>query len=189
MKLWLENKKKAIEIIKDDCILTCKQPVVIDKRKTELYFDQKYDKPRTNLLAIFDECPECNDTEFLDFEPEEVGTVLNSLPARKRWEIDGVGYEDYRNNAKSSKINLSICFNVNKRFKRPRRTWKHALLRRTPKQNYEEKDLSTLRDISLLPTVYKISAKCSVNRLLPIIVETPVISGNVLTSKKKTAKN
>ena len=52
--------------------------------------------------------------------------------------------------------------------------WKHALLRRTPKKNYEENDLSTLQDISLLPTAYKIFAKCLVNRLLPIIVETTV---------------
>ena len=34
--------------------------------------------------------------------------------------------------------------------------------------------MSSLRDISLLPTVYKIFAKCLVNRLLPIIVETAV---------------
>ena len=32
----------------------------------------------------------------------------------------------------------------------------------------------TLRDISLFPTVYKIFAKCLVNRLLPIIVQTTV---------------
>ena len=32
--------------------------------------------------------------------------------------------------------------------------------------------MSSLRDISLLPTVYKSFAKCLVNRLLPIIVET-----------------
>ena len=63
---------------------------------------------------------ECNDTEIPDFEPEEVGTVLKSLPGRKRRGI--VRYEDYRNNAKSSKINLSICFSVNKRFKRSPRT-------------------------------------------------------------------
>ena len=59
LKLWFENKKKIIEIIKDDCILTHKQPVVIDKGRTELYFDQKYDKPRSKLSAIFDEYPEC----------------------------------------------------------------------------------------------------------------------------------
>ena len=93
LKLWFENKKKTIEIIKDDCILPCKQPVVIDKRRTELYLDQKYDKPRTNLSAIFDDYPECNDTEIPDFETEEVGTVLKSLPGRKRWGIDGVRYE------------------------------------------------------------------------------------------------
>ena len=62
-----------------------KQPAVIDKKKTEQYYDQKYDKPRINLLDIFDEYPECNQTEIPDFEPEEVGTVLKSLPRGKRF--------------------------------------------------------------------------------------------------------
>ena len=84
LKLWFENKKKIIEIIKDDCISTRKQSVLTDKGRTELCFDQKHDKSRTNLLAIFDEYPECDDTEIPDFEPEEVGTVLKSLPRRKR---------------------------------------------------------------------------------------------------------
>ena len=40
------------------------------KKKAEQYYDQKYDKPRINLLDIFDEYPECNQTEIPDFEPE-----------------------------------------------------------------------------------------------------------------------
>ena len=67
-----------------------------------------------------------------------------------------------------------MCFNINKRFKKLPRSLKHALLRRAPKKNYKENDLSTLRDISLLPTAYKIFAKCLVNRLLPIVVDTAV---------------
>ena len=38
----------------------------------------------------------------------------------------------------------------------------------------KENELSTLRDISLLPTLYKILPDCLVNRLLLIIVETAV---------------
>ena len=174
LKVWFENKKKAIEIVKDDCLIIRKQPAVIDKKKTEQYYDKKYDKPRINLLDIFDEYPECNQTEIPDFEPEEVGTVLKSLPRGKRWGIDGVRYEDYKDNFESSKANLAMCFNINKRFKKLPRSLKHALLRRAPKKNYKENDLSTLRDISLLPTAYKIFAKCLVNRLLPIVVDTAV---------------
>ena len=100
LKLWFENKKKAIEIIKDDFILTCKQPVVIDKGRTELYFDQRYDKPRSNLSAILDDYPECNDTEIPDFEPEQVPGGGNSTLIRQVY-ATGV-------------LNLSPCSGVGK---------------------------------------------------------------------------
>ena len=47
--------------------------------------------------------------------------------------------------------------------------WKHALINRTPKKDFNEADLSTLRDISLLPTVYKIFSKAICQKLLPYI--------------------
>ena len=53
-------------------------------------------------------------------------------------------------------------------------TWKGALIRRNPKKNYDPEDLTTLRDISLLPTIYKIFAKCLVNRILPKVIGTAV---------------
>ena len=60
--------------------------------------------------------------------------------------------------------------NVVKKFKKAPRGWKHALIRRNPKKNYKPEDLTTLRDISLLPTIYKIFAKCLCNRILPNVV-------------------
>ena len=43
-----------------------------------------------------------------------------------------------------------------------------------PKKNYDPDDLTTLRDISLLPTIYKIFAKCLVSRILPKVIGTAV---------------
>ena len=64
--------------------------------------------------------------------------------------------------------------NVIKYFKKYPRTWKGALVRRNSKKNYDSNDLTTLRDISLLPTIYKIFAKCLVNRLLPTLIGSSV---------------
>ena len=47
--------------------------------------------------------------------------------------------------------------------------WKHALISRTPKKDFNEDDLSTLRDISLLPTLYKIFSKVLCQRIIPYI--------------------
>ena len=67
-----------------------------------------------------------------------------------------------------------MCFNINKRLKKLPRLLKLALLRQAPEKNYKENDLSTLRDISLPPTAYKIFVKCLVNRLLLIVVDRAV---------------
>ena len=67
-------------------------------------------------------------------------------------------------------VEVSKVLNVVKKFKKAPRGWKHALIRRNPKKNYKPEDLTTLRDISLLPTIYKIFAKCLCNRILPNVV-------------------
>ena len=55
---------------------------------------------------------------------------------------------------------------VNVRFSR---YWKHSLIQRIPKKNFDQNDLSTLRDISLLPVCFKIMSKDLCNRLLPMV--------------------
>ena len=46
-------------------------------------------------------------------------------------------------------------------------SWKDSVVQRIPKKNFTEEDLSTLRDISLLPTCYKILLKalCIISEL------------------------
>ena len=75
--------------------------------------------------------------------------------------------------AETNKEVSCIC-NVVKRFKKAPRTWKHGLIWRNPKKNYNPDDLTTLRDISLLPTIYKIFSKCLCNRIIPKVVGTAV---------------
>ena len=49
--------------------------------------------------------------------------------------------------------------------------WKHGSIRRALEKNYTENDLTTLRDISLLPCIYKLFMKAIVNRILPRVRE------------------
>ena len=77
-------------------------------------------------------------------------------------------------NSKEKNAEVSNIFNVVKRLRKAPLTWKHALIRRNPKKDYTPEDLATLRDISLLPTIYKIFAKCLCNRILPRVVGSAV---------------
>ena len=49
-------------------------------------------------------------------------------------------------------------------------SWKHAVIQRIPKKNFDITDLTTLRDISLLPVLYKIFSKCLCGRILPLVM-------------------
>ena len=73
----------------------------------------------------------------------------------------------------SAKTLVALVRSV-KDLKKVPRPWKHGLIRRAPKKSYKENDLTTLRDISLLPTVYKIFAKCLTKRILPTVVDTAI---------------
>ena len=48
--------------------------------------------------------------------------------------------------------------------------WKEAVIQRIPKKNFTIEDLSTQRDISLLPVCCKILSKAICNRIIPTIL-------------------
>ena len=173
IQLWFENKKQAIEIITNDGLWPSVTRAVIDKQKTEEYYEQKYNIERSDLKAIVKDYPDDN-VPIAEFLPQEVRPVIKALPNGKKWGYDGVRCEDLKENLDD--INTEICNVLNSliTFRKTPRTWKHALIRRNPKKKYDPNDLSTLRDISLLPTFYKLFAKCLVNRILPKIIDTSV---------------
>ena len=80
--------------------------------------------------------------------------------------IDGVRYEDIKNNWEEHGKDIVRLFNTiltNKKFPI---SWKRAIIQRIPKKNFNRNDLSTLRDISLLTTLYKVFLRCLWNRLI-----------------------
>ena len=79
-------------------------------------------------------------------------------------------YEDYKKNSSKTNVEVSKNLTIVKKFKKAPPGWKHALIRRNTKKNYNPDDLTTLRDILLLPTIHNIFAKCLSNQILPNIV-------------------
>ena len=106
--------------------------------------------------------------------PPEVRPILQGLPAGKNCGIDGIRYEDFKKNIEKTEEETSDILNVIKRFTRSPQTWKHALIRRNPNKNYHPNDLTILRDISLLPTIYKIFSKCPAQKILPEVINKSV---------------
>ena len=68
-------------------------------------------------------------------------------------------------------------------------SWKRSVIQRIPKKNFTEEDLSALRDISLLPTFYKIVSKALCKRIIPYIFQTLYRFGKKLFSESGTGKN
>lgn len=55
-------------------------------------------------------------------------------------------------------------------------SWEGALIHRIPKKGNVPEDPSTWRDISLLPSVYKVFMKCLLSRILQWLVDTGTLS-------------
>ena len=106
--------------------------------------------------------------------------IISKTQAVKKWGKNGVRYEDYKRNSNETNAEEWNIFNAVKRFRKAPRTWKHALIRRNPKKNYTLEDLTTLRDISLLPKIYKIFAKCLCNRILPKVIGSRVFNSCII---------
>ena len=62
--------------------------------------------------------------------------------------------------------------------------WKHAIIQRIPEKNFNRNDSSTLRDISLLPTLYKVFSRCLCNRLIEFISNELSFSQRVYLEKR-----
>ena len=171
-ELWVKNKKKAIEIIKNSGVLHSKIQPVINKEKTEEYFSGKYENIQSTVhVNILENCEDVNSSEVELFQTEEIKEVLDTCPNDSACGKDDVYYKDLK--AKWHKIADEVrdVFNITLINKRVVRGWKHGLIKRAPKKNDSESDLSSFRDISLLSCVYKLFMKCLLKRITPRLTE------------------
>ena len=105
------------------------------------------------------------------FNTREIEKVVYNSPNGKAAGLDGVVYEDIKKAWFQDSGGICKIFNnvlINKRIPAE---WKVALIQRIPKKNFNREDLTTMRDISLTLTLYKIFSKCLCERILPYITK------------------
>ena len=93
------------------------------------------------------------------FKYNEIESLIKSTPNSKSRGIDGVSYEDLEvscNYYCHVLVNVMNVILINHRLSS---YWKEAVLQRILKKKCTIENLSTLRDISLLPVCYKILSK------------------------------
>ena len=93
---------------------------------------------------------------------------MKILPNGKSAGLDGVVYEDIKREFSSIKTDIVGIFNTSLKNRKVPSEWKHDIVQRIPKKNYNPEDLTTLRDISLSSVIYKLFSRCIINRILPL---------------------
>ena len=172
-QLWLHRRKKAIYVIKNDGYWPSRDTFQLTTIQNEQYYDSldKYVKAEdfvVNNDDYFDRSSVVVADEEL-FQHEEIETVVKSCPNGKTCGIDGVSYEDVKAVWDEHGDTLVDAFSISLKNLKLSDQWKHSAIQRIPKKNFDANDLSTLRDISLLPVSYKIFSKALCGRLLPYI--------------------
>ena len=140
----------------------------------EEYFQAKYNNPKANLVEIVESYPGLNTAEVPQFIPGEILKILKSCRLRSSCGKDRVFYKDLLDNWEVIQHEVTAICNVLVINHRVPRDCAHALIQRIPKKNYDPEDLTTLRDISLLPCLYKVFIKGIVERVKSRIIENTV---------------
>ena len=173
--LWINKRKKAIQIIKNNGQLPVNQNANIFIVENENYYNNlnKYANETNFDQRVEIKYFQTEQSENVDiihsFTTAEIEKVIYSTPNGKSPGQDGVLYEDIKSSWNNIKDDIKEIFLYIITMKRFPDTWKSAIIRRIPKKTFTPTDLSTLRDISLLPTLYKIFSVCLCERISPYI--------------------
>ena len=106
------------------------------------------------------------------FTYNEINCIITICPNGRIPGKDGVVYEDYKRvwqHHYSCVLGVQNTILLNLKWPND---WKHSLINRIPKKNFNINDLSTMRDISQIPTGYKIMSKAVCNRIKPLVEHT-----------------
>ena len=122
------------------------------------------------MLEVVDSFPDLNTSEVPKFIPRELLKILKTCRLKSSCVKDGVFYKDLRDNWDKIQDEVTSICNILLINRRIVRDWTHVLIKRIPKKNYDPEDLTTLRDISLLPCLYK----CIVERIKSTIIENTI---------------
>ena len=173
-QLWITKRKKAIDIIKNNGYWPSSINAIISIERNEQYYassnkyiaESSFLRPREERFFAVENL---NVQRENFFQLEEIGKLITSAPNGKAGGIDGVSYEDLKDSYSELGHVLVNIMNVMLINHRISRYWKHSIIKRIPKKNFCDGDLSTLRDISLLPVCYKIFSKAICNRIMQLV--------------------
>ena len=172
-ELWLNKRKKAIQIIKNDCKWPDKSKVTICQKKTEAFYrDEKLfvvNEDHNPSVATAHRHEEDDNEAVHLFSDQEIETVVKSLPNGKSAGLDGIKYEDVKRELDRVKGDLNSIFNTSLVNRKVPTDWKHDIVQRISKKNYQKEDPTTLRDISLSSVIYKLFSRCLIQRILPFV--------------------
>ena len=118
------------------------------------------------------ESPPCTSA----FTIEDIEKVIVNMPNNKASGSDGVTYETLKATRRTSCHIVKSILNTCLLNGKVPSSWKGALIHRIPKKDNVPEDPSTWRDISLLPSVYKVFMNCMLSRILPWLVDTGILS-------------
>ena len=97
--------------------------------------------------------------------PEEVKKLLFDSPDDSSPSKDEVTYKDLKEHWNKNYNEYTDLLNVIIYYQKLPRGWKHELVQCFSKKRFDPDDLSTCKDISLLPCLYKVFVKCLVARI------------------------
>ena len=177
IELWLYKRKKAFEIIKNDGKWPVNVSATITTERNEAYYNTSpklvaSDIFTANENAFFDRSVAVDVRQSDYFTGKEIEAVIKSCPNGKSCGQDGVFYENLKEVFDEHCNAIVTIMNVMLINLRLSSKWKRSVIQRIPKKNFTPEDLSTLRDISLLPVSYKILSKTICKRIAPFFSDT-----------------
>ena len=112
VKFWQENKKKAINVRKNGSVWSNPVPPRINNKKTEEYFQAKYNHPKANLVEIVKSYSGLNTAEVPQFIPGEILKILKSCRLSSSCGKDGVFYKGLLDNWEVIQHEVTAICNV-----------------------------------------------------------------------------
>ena len=148
------QKEEAIQIIKNNNKWPIKIHVEINQAETVAFYQNEQnfilenEWDGNNTIGHQQGMERCQD-EVPPFTVEEIQSVLRKLPNGKSPGLHGVRYVHVKKEYDEKGVDIISCFNTCLINKKVPSSWKHDIIQRIPKKNFQQHQLTTLRDICL----------------------------------------
>ena len=138
VNLWINKRRKAIKVIKNNGYWPRNNQVEIPLQENEDYYKSlsKYVICDDFVLVERTRNHINEGKEVVDLSYAEVEKALEKFPNGKAPGIDGVKYEDIKLNWEHFGCDITKIFNLIMVNQKIPTAWKHAIIQRVPKANF-----------------------------------------------------